>query len=85
MPPEAISERSSNCRSCMGIMMGTAHLVHGVFSSGARSPEMNTLAPQCGQATSLSGLRAGCIFEVARECSRGDAGDKHTLLRWKKV
>ena len=85
MPPDAISERSSNCRSCIGIIIGTAHFVHGVFSSGARSPEMNTLAPQCGQATSLSELRAGCIVVEARECSPGTGGDKHALLRRKKV
>ena len=62
MPPDAISDCSSNWRSCIGIMIGRPHLEHGVFSSGARSPEMNTLAPQCGHATSFSELRAGCIF-----------------------
>src|SRR6266850_1455949 len=55
MPPEAITLRSSNCRSMSGIMIGWPHFVQGWEASGGRSPEMNTLVSQVPQVTIFKG------------------------------
>ena len=48
--------RNSNCRSCIGIMIGCPHLVQGTVPSGGRSPGMNTFVSHQPQVT----MRKGC-------------------------
>jgi hypothetical protein len=44
MPPEAMTPRSSNCRSLTVIMTGPPHLLQGCVSKGGRSLGMKFFA-----------------------------------------
>jgi hypothetical protein len=56
MPPDAMIERNSNWRMRKGSITGCPHLLHGVVSIGARSPEMKFLAKHPPQTTIFKGL-----------------------------
>ena len=56
MPPEPMTLRNSNCRSCIGIMIGCPHLLHGTVASGGRSPGMKTFVSHQLQVTMRNGF-----------------------------
>ena len=46
MPPEPMIPRNSNCRSCIGIMTGWPHFVHGTVLNGGMFPGINAVLSQ---------------------------------------
>ncbi|MGZ8919753.1 MAG: hypothetical protein ACXW3L_02095, partial [Limisphaerales bacterium] len=66
IPPEAMGERSSNCRSCIGIISSCPHLLQAVEASGGKSPGMKIFAPHPPHETILSGLRLSAATDIAQ-------------------
>jgi hypothetical protein len=48
--------RSSNCRNCIGIMIGCPHLLQGTVPNGGKSPGMKTFVSHQLQVTMRRGL-----------------------------
>jgi hypothetical protein len=59
MPPEPMTDLSSNCRKRIGIIMRPPQLLQTVVSSGAKSLGMNTLVWHPGHATIVRVFLAG--------------------------
>src|SRR5215212_8711830 len=58
MPPEAMMERSSNWRNCMGMKTGWPHLVQGTLSKGTRVAGMKIFTRHEPHSTIFSGMRS---------------------------
>ncbi len=58
MPPEAMMERSSNWRNCMGMKTGWPHLVQGTLSKGMRFAGMKIFTRHEPHSTIFSGMRS---------------------------